>query len=524
MRPWHGLLLAALVAGVLAVAPVPRVVQAAEVDALAAGARLATSLTRSGDAGLRPRLEEGFWAGDEHPHRAALRGEKAWRVDVAVPPVPRWVSAAAIMVGPERARDLGRARWAAALTLALAGVLLGSVLARWAGASGTAASVGWGVLGVALVIVLPGALDAGTTAGAAATGALASALLLVTLDRLVRLRKGALAVGLAWGLALGVHPGALFLLVPVFAAVAVAWRPEEAPPRDPGLARLPTVPVLLLAAPVVGVLLLVAAWPTLWEETGERLAAWLTNAWWLVAPRQDVAGQVFDQPGGRAPQAWTALVQWAAWTPIPVLLAWAAGLVETVRRGRDGAWSPILLLATLLVVGGMDGGLFGARLTLWPWLWAPTALTAGIGVAAMARALTGRATLRPRLAAGALGGAIVAAAVIGGTLLGGPPTGVGATARVPIPLAELREMARVTPGAPIHVASGTPGYGHGIEVLRRHAGLDLRWAGEGDPVWIIVLDDGSGVSRGLLKGRLAGREPTWRDRVAGVPMEAHRVR
>ena len=115
-----------------------------------------------------------------------------------------------------------------------------------------------------LVVAMPGAWDAAAGAGAASLAALVSALFIAATERLASGRGGGWWPGLVLGLALAMHPGAALWVVPVFVAVVVA-RPAPATEARRGEGRLPTVPLTLMAAPLIALVVLVVLWPSLWQ-------------------------------------------------------------------------------------------------------------------------------------------------------------------------------------------------------------------------------------------------------------------
>ncbi|MCB9734293.1 MAG: hypothetical protein H6745_16980 [Deltaproteobacteria bacterium] len=502
MKLRHGLLL--WVAAALALLALgggrADVLAADEVDALEAGVVLAERLTATGPP-FKERLAEGFATPPEDARAAAIPGDQPARRAAVNPPLTRWAVAGAVMASPSAtATNLERAGWGAALWVALALVLIAAV-AGWQGGGGVFSW--WLAAGAAgALLVMPGVLEAASAAGSAAVGLAAMALLMFATERCLR-GAAALPVGVAWGLALGCHPGAVFLLIPVFAAYIVA-RPAQGPPSTlSGEGRLPTAPLGLLAAPVVGLVTLVAMWPALWTETGKRLGGWLMDTWWTFNPPYDVAGTVFDQAHDRAAMAWTGLVQWAAWTPLPVLALFVVGLGVTIRRGRAGAWASVLAWLTVILVGAGDGGLFGGRLSLLPFLWAPTAVIAGVGlvaVVAFAREHVAGSVAR----AVALGGAVAAfvaalAVALPGMALRG---GVGDELRWPLPLDLLREIAAEAPYASVRCEPAGP-WRRAVDVVADHADIPIAW-GEGGRAWSCAVGTGAVAVPGVYEGVVDG--------------------
>jgi hypothetical protein len=487
----------ALCATVLALLTLDRPLPATEVDALAGGGALIDAVLDP-ERPTESRLRDGFQVGADHPRASNFtKKRRTWRRHLVDAPLPRWTAGLAALLAPSSLSDRHAAHALACLLMAL--VALGAMTLLGGGAAGLSAALA--------TLASTAALDAAGGAGASAVAAAAMMAFLISTQRLLSRRGGATPVGLSWGLLLACHPGALFLLVPLFVAVAIAWRSESPRPAerfdDASTLSLPPIPIALLGAPVIGLLVLIALWPTLWSDTGRGLGEWLTGTWWTVAPTQTAMGQTYHSPGGRAPQAFLATLQWLVWTPWPLFIAWLAGLLTTVRAGRAGLWLPVLVLATTLLIGGIDGGLFGARRSLMPWLWVCTALTAGIGLAHLGR------HLGPTIAGLCVLWALVA-----------QPWGVeavGPEARLPTPTAQLEHIADAQPNARVHIASRNTGQRYGVETLAWRAGLALQWAKAAKAEWVIALgpsdDDGAWW---------AEREPEWRGQIAGV--EARRYR
>ena len=488
------LTLATLVAltAALMVVSAERALPASEVDALAGGSALVDALfDDEGEGGLRA----GFALPEGHPTWGTYPKRHPWRANTATPPLARWSAGVAIMLAPVGVHDRSAAHLMACLLMAITALWIGLILGGLAGLSAAIAT-----------LASSAALDASGGAGAGAMSALAMAAFLATTLRMLAGRGSAIWVGVSWGLLLACHPGALFLLIPLFSAVAIAWRPAAADPlrhdAETSLA-LPAIPLMLLAVPVIGVVVLVALWPMLWSETGRGLAQWLTDAWWQVAPTQEVMGETLRQRSGRAPQAFIAPLQWIAWTPWPLLLAWISGLVITLKKGREGLWLPILVLTTTLIVGGVDGGLFGARRALLPWLWVCTAITAGVGLAPFGRHV---ALALPALA--------LALALFTDPLGAGA---LGAEARGVTPVSELEQIAHDHPGATVHIMAPNPGQRFALETLRWRDGLDLRWAEANEADWLVVM------GKPPLSGALSPRgKPEVEARRSGVPLRIYR--
>ena len=202
----------------------PRVLTADEVDTLRGGRRLVDLMTTpdhdprlAWGESFSGRLRAGFTSVDNP--RLSVLGDSAPRRAVVEAPVPQWLAALGIGVLPVSAEttNLGRARVAAALALALALALL-----TWSRRKQGLLQVGFLAAGA---FALPGFFDAGASAGYAAASVLVVTLFLVTTQRLLDTGRGALLVGIATGLCLGVHPLHLVLLAVVFVAWAIQRRP-----------------------------------------------------------------------------------------------------------------------------------------------------------------------------------------------------------------------------------------------------------------------------------------------------------
>lgn len=514
---------------------VPRVLTADEVDTMRGGRQLVDLLTAPehdprlawGDS-LRGRLRAAFVPAPDNPRVAALP-ESAPRRAVVEAPVPRWLAALGVGVlpVPADATNLGRARVAASLALALAlAVMTWSIRRRGPNRIAEAGFL------VAAAFALPGFLDAGAAAGHAAAGFLTMALFLAATQRLLTTGRGSLLCGVALGLCLGVHPLHLALVAVVFIAWAIRRRPElETFGTEPGRVRLPSAPLGLFVIPIVAIAVLIAIWPSLWVDTGKRLGAWIADFGSLRSPPSEVAGLAWDQAAFRTSQAWTALFQWMVSTPMPILALWALGLARTIRRGRDGDWLPVVTLVTLLLTAGLDGGLFGARLSLMEALWAPTLFTATDGFGALVgwvrvRLGTARgtsialATRHPwlvSLSPWALGLVFLAVPIIGAAR-GTPPAFVGHAgleARFGLPVALMVHAEALAPGASVHVRPMPGWYRPALDVLRHDLESSLDWGDESAELLIAFGEPAPDLAPRLGEelGRLDGAGPSatlWR--------------
>ncbi|MCB9728107.1 MAG: hypothetical protein H6746_06475 [Deltaproteobacteria bacterium] len=512
---WFGLIAAVVL--VVSLGRPAAVWDAAEIDGLAAGARLADALT-TGSGGLRERARRGFESDAGVPPCVARPDAPACQRHATEAPLARWFIAGAALTAPAT-DDASSASYGATLALILAALTTGLLLARSCGGGAGAAA-----LGAALLLAMPGALGSASTAGVAALGALVVALTLAAMERVAR-GRGAIAAGLTLGLALGLHPAGVVLLLPLFAVAAAATRPRPRPSHEPGLLPLPPVPVSLFAAPAIALIVFVASWPAAWHETTRHLGAWLVSGIAQAAPRQTIGGVLFDQPAGRAPSALVAALQWVAWTPVPLLGAWLVGVAATARAGRRGLWSPLLVLATLLVTAGLDGGLFAERRNLLSWLWAPTALTAGIGVVAMGDALARvRPNLSPRLAHGLVAALVLLLPGLA-LLLGVGPRAAqrfGAATRQPLPEALLARGAPPDAETTVYVVAEAPDYAHALQVLTERGPRPYRWVESPEQASrVLLVRDGSGAERSALAGALGQQEPLASSDAGGVRVDLY---
>lgn len=477
----------------------PRYVTATEADAALGGLALATALTDDGpDAaqGMKARLVRGFEPAPQNPRLGELPGDAGARRAVIEPPLPRWLAGLGIALAPggDETPNFARAGTASALAFALALGLLAFGLRRRGAVS---------LVAPALVVLMPGALDASVSGGAGASAVLVTTALVLAAERLARTARGAVVVAVLVGLAAAVHPFALSLVVPVFVAYAIAREPRPDGGATGSSLPLPSAPLGLYLLPIVAVVVLVAVWPALWSETGKRLGSYLLDYGQAGAPRHEVLGLVFEPRADRGGPAWTALLQWVAWVPYPVIGLWVLGLARAIARGRDGRWFPILAWLALVVCGALDGGLFGARASLVPLLWIPTAVTASDGaVAFMAwvRArLGGTSRPWPAVALALALAAPVAQAVLVTTW--GAASQGGAELRFALPVGFVDRVAAEDPGAVVAVVQGpSDAYEPQLEVLRTQLERDIAI---GDPAragWVITVGDVRPESEPLLAG------------------------
>ena len=503
--------------------PGPKAVTADAADALLGGVRVAQHL--ASDITPRPPIATAF-ATPAGAITVAVPGRKntATHQNVAQPPGGVWVNALSILLAPTTGGtpNLQRARTGTAVFFAL-GLLLMVWLLR---------DEGWlaMVLAGLTLITFPGAWDVATASAPEALAVTGAALWIAAVQRAAN-NHAAWWLALCVAIGLMLHPTTIALLIPAYITVAV-WRRAAAdaapagpaPPTpakgsfDAGALRLPSVRPSLFAAPVLGFALFVAAWPVLWRKTFTGIGTYFVDAYWHQLPAHKVAGRLYHQADDRAPHAWSALFEWAAWCGPAVALAFAIGAAVTIRRWRQRQLTPplaallfaLLMWLTLVIAGGLDGGLFGARLSLLAWLWVPTALLAALGAAFVLGWLRGRITTRPVLRKFAVAGAVVIlfaqpVAVLLGLRVGQPIAGSGAIVRRPLPIALLQAIDRAETGvAKVAMAHDGPHWRPTFEAAARHTGRDLVWSDAKQADWVIVVGDTPQLSEPEAAPALAG--------------------
>lgn len=482
LRAWHLAVLVPVLALCFRLGlPTPRALTADEVDTLRGGHRLVDLMTtpahdpRLQSSSIKGRLVAGFAPAADNP-RAPLVGDSPTRRAVLEAPLPRWLAALGIGVLPvtDAMTNLERAASASALATSLAlAILLWTFRRR-----GPAFLVG---LTLAYV-TLPPIWEAAASAGYAASALLAGALFVAALERLLATGRGALTVGLAAGLALAVHPLAISLAVAVFVAWALVHRGERDRRAGDGTLALPAAPLTLFLVPLVALVALVAVWPSLWVGTGKRLGAWLIDFGTLPHATHTVLGVTYDQTH-RAAQAFTAVYQWAVWTPLPILGLWAVGLVGAIRRGRTRALVPVVVLGSLLIAASLDSSLFGARLSLLPLVLVPTVITAASGFEALVA--RGDLVRTRQLALAAAVFAIPAVQVVRGSTFGLARQS-GAELRRAMPVALLEESASREPHAKIAAMPDPEAWAPALEAAREDLELELEPTPPDEAGWLIV--------------------------------------
>ncbi len=485
LRLWHLVLVAVALFALLRVAApllgtMPRVITAEEADALLGAKHLSEQLAE-GEGSFKTRLKAGFETTETQPRLTQLPLDRGAQRAAIEAPLPRWLGALGIAFAPasDTTTNLERTSSAAALAITLALVV---VAWHWRRRPLLAA------ITIIIVLATPGVIDAAASAGHGAAAILVMALSFVLLERALT-TGGLLAIaglGVAMGLTLGVHPMGLVMWVVALIAWAIR-HPSEVRDEATTSMRLPSVPLVMLLLPIVALVVLVAIWPALWNETGKRLGAWLLDYGSTQSAPHQVLGMTFDQATGRSAQAFTALLQWVAWTPVPVMALWIVGVATALREGRAGTWSPIAMVCAWLIVGALDGGLFGGRNSLLALLWLPTAVTAAQGamttLAFVERHLSAhpaRLSWLQRLSPGARTTLVLIALLIAPVLQSARGTSLGlarrsgAELRTPIPTAMMAKLAIQHPMAVVDLGPRYLELRPAFETLREGLMLDLR--------------------------------------------------
>ena len=201
----------------------------------------------------------------------------------------------------------------------------------------------WGVLALLLLA---------TPAREAANGDLIGAwTLLVAVGfslACLRLSRGAehvWEVGALWGLLALVHPALSVLGIPIFIFAASAYRdPADGVESASGHARLPAVPLSLLASPVIAAIVVVA----LWKMAGgshRELGSAVDQLW--RASGEGSAALPMGITAGSAMFAGFLNLGWAT-TFLAAMGAWLAGPAPHVRIS-------VFIVASTLIAGGLNG-------------------------------------------------------------------------------------------------------------------------------------------------------------------------
>ncbi len=501
------------------------VLSAEEIDALVAGDDLRSGLER-GDS-----LWTGFRTHKEHPRAKQLRGSKGplaqdnrQRAELLTPPLVRWVVGSTMIV--TGANSLSDARWSAALAMALAMTLVCWLL--------LAAGTRWWFLGLGLVT--PASMVFGAAVGAAALSCLVMALLLIAFKALEEGRSP-LWVGLAWGLNLAVHPATVWFLIPIFILAARIYAAKEQPKSSPrpGRIALPSVPVTLLFVPVVALCVLAIMWPALWKDTTTGLFYWLTDAWKELASGQVVTGTSYEQPNDRAPLAWTAVLQWFSLLPLTVVITWCLGVWVCLKRGGIRDWTPILLTATLLLAGAVNGGLFGGRLSLFSLLLIPTLLTSIQGILFVRDELRSRGVFSLSKATAICASVVLGVAgiqwVTGSTNLGSS-NGLESSLPVPYVLLEKVVTADGVTGSPVPVTlvggdtlskRGKHRWKHAVWTVSQRTPLSVSIHPANTSRWLLVLDSDPVDMPDSAVHIIPSGDPEFSQVVSGVRWDAYRL-
>lgn len=515
MKAWH--FVAALLALTLLfrAGPATPVLTAADVDAIASGDVVAHALSDDGD------LREAFRAPKEHPRakilRRGTRPDRHRRANLVSAPLPTWVAALGALTTSYD--ELAGLRWTAALLFALAGLIVFTFVIP--PSQGTR---GWFV---AFCLVTPLSFDIALGSVAGATAAFAMSLLLWSL-RALQKGHSPLWVGGAWGLCLASHPATIWLIIPVFIVAARALPTETQ--AGAGQLPLPRVPLTLLAVPGVGLMVLVLVWPALWQDTGMGIFTWLTDSWRESVPGHVVAGTGFEQAHDRAPLAWISLLQGAALVPVTLLLAMVGGVWHATDSRRRGDWLAILVAATLLLAGGLNGGLFHSRLSLSGHLLFPMLLIAGAG----ARFLTERAGLTA-----SRGAALFCVPALLQLLALGPVWTApnGAELQRPVPVALLAQLRAASEelgddqaltltlaGGDTLAPSTRDVWKHAIWRAGKAARLNVALRDAQDADWLLVLDAEPLHTPADAVDLIPPNPPDFSTHVTGVRWDAYRLR
>jgi len=498
------------------------VLPAEEIDALVAGSDLHSGLERGDSVGKSFRTHK------DHPRAKQLRRSKAQesqkRANLLTPPLVRWVVGATMVV--TGGASLSDARWAAALAMALA-----LSLACW---FLLGARTRWWFLG--LCLVTPACIAGGAAAGNAAISVLAMTLLLIAL-KVMEEGRSPLWVGVAWGLSLAVHPATVWFLIPIFilGARMYAAHQEQEPSNQAGRVTLPGVPVTLFMVPLVAVLVIALVWPSLWRGTTTGLFYWLTDSWRELAPGQVIASASFEQVSDRAPLAWTALLQWSALLPLTILVTWCIGVWSCIKGGSSRDWTPILLTATLLLAGAVNGGLFGGRLSLFALLLVPTVLTSIQGILVVRDNLAKRDAVSIQKATAVCAVVVLGVAgiqaTVGSTNLGASN---GLDITIPVPYALLEEVIEADDGpegaVPVTLVGGNTlakrgqdQWRHAIWTLSQRSSVKVAIRPIDTSRWLLVMDADPVDMPDSAAHIIPADEPVFSRVVAGVRWDAYRL-
>jgi hypothetical protein len=315
-----------------------------EAEALEGAQHIGRSLAGAADA---PPLHDAWQRrGGQPPLAGLLQGLTWWALH-----------------GPLGTRDAAAAAGFLAGLLAVALVFL---VARprfgWLAATG----------GALLLLLQPGWL---ASLRAARPEPIAGAALLLLVAAALRADRGArpaLLAALVFALAVAAHPTGLLLVLPLWLWAGLR-APAEAPePGGRGMVPLPPFPPWVFLAPVAGLVLLVAAWPWLRDETGKRLLEYVIQGHMSQHPPFLLFGRVVVQSQEAAPPFWTGPLVWALRLTLPLLAFAALGGLRGLRaaarlRRRAGPGGrgtttadrdlllPTLVALTLLAVHALNG-------------------------------------------------------------------------------------------------------------------------------------------------------------------------
>jgi hypothetical protein len=274
--------------------------------------------------------------------------------NVEAAPLARLVLGLALLTNPTESD----ADWARALACALLALSWWG-LCGWlqGGHPALRSPAPWLLLG--LLLATGAFREAAAGAGAAALMIAVSTLMARTAQSLSRAPESLWSLGLVWGLAILLHPALIALGVPIFALGARAYaRDKPAAPGRAGDEALPSVPLSLLASPVVALATVLALWTGLGPGAGGalgHLASSVDALWRSIQSPTEAAGHLFDQSLALAPSPGPAI--WEVLGSLPILVV-ALALVGLLVRGPDGGRRVGGgLLLTVMLAGALDGDL-----------------------------------------------------------------------------------------------------------------------------------------------------------------------
>ena len=503
--------------------PPPAAMSAVEVDVLAAAGVLNAELGSEARGSVLDRLKRGFSPVQGSTATVRFKGEGRWRAHLADPPLPRWLVGLGMLVGIETSSNLDNARWVAALSFAVALMLLWFLGLQHGGNR----SIMQGVVAVVALLLMPGALDAARGVGAETVSCALMAWHLWAVRRAFQDQGGYLWVGVSWGCVLACHPIAIWLVIPLCIGYAAAYRPDtSASSSESAHIPLPSIRLGFIAQLVVALMLLVLLWPSLWHHTGRGLLAYLSDWAMMKAPGHVVGGAFYLQGTDRAPLAWTAFRQILAWTPLTVSVMWVLGVLLQLREGRDGWHYPWLVLCFLCVVAGLDGGLWGGRLSVQPLLWPSLAIGSTLGAMQFCRWLVGVHRISTKVAATAVMLTLFTQPLVLAARGQAPhfAQDVGSELRQPFPLGYMRHVTAADVNATMYIGADGLGWIYALNVLATHGEFALSWAGIESARWCVLVGEPRQQDRALRAERVRSMPLVATDATVGVVSRLYRRR